>query len=185
MFIFSQENGMKKDGTSTLNSRIMNAASILIAYTALIPVFRSRAPKATKVSFVYIIIYLSILPHFLALISSMISKDMLNTDWVKSYLPFHDICFLASFILLVIVAFVVLLVVARFIYASFTQYMINSRPPPGDKFVSFEEANLPYGVVNYFHKLYKKRKEQFILNVVNELEKEGSVNIRRVDFDFH
>lgn len=71
LFIFSQENGMKEDMTSTLNARIINVASILIAYAALIPMIRTRVPPATKVSFIYILIYLSILPHMMALISSL------------------------------------------------------------------------------------------------------------------
>lgn len=40
LFIFKQETGKREDGTPNMNLRILNAASIMVAYVALIPMIR-------------------------------------------------------------------------------------------------------------------------------------------------
>lgn len=167
LFIFRQENGKKEDGTSTLNARIINVASILIAYTALIPLIKERAPRATKSSFIYIFIYLSILPHLLALISGIEYKDASNVDWIASYMPFKDLLFFISFVFTAIIVFLVLLVVARFVYASSAQYQIKI-PFSSNKFVAFKKSSFPFGANNYIRSLYQKRPNQYIFREVYE-----------------
>jgi hypothetical protein len=163
LFIFQQENGKKEDGTSTLNARIINVASILLAFTALIPLIKERAPRATKSSFVYIVIYLSILPHILALISGIEYKDASNAEWKVSYQPFKDACFFVSFVFTAIIVFLVLLVVARFVYASSAQYQIK-RPFSSSKFIAFKNSSFPFGANNYIRNLYLKRPNQFVFH---------------------
>jgi hypothetical protein len=82
MFIFLQENGKADDGSSNIfNLRIANATAILLAYTAMIPVFKAQTAASTTLSFFYLIVYLAVLPLLLALISSVLDAHMTNTEW--------------------------------------------------------------------------------------------------------
>jgi len=72
MFIFLQENGKDQDGfTNPLSYRIANVTGILLAYAALIPIFKDTTSRATNFSLFYIAIYLSVVPLILVLIRSL------------------------------------------------------------------------------------------------------------------
>lgn len=88
MFIFLQGNGQTNQNGefgSVFNLRIANATAILLAYGAMIPVFRDTTSKATYFSFFYLIIYLAIVPLILALISSALNEDVDFNAWERSY----------------------------------------------------------------------------------------------------
>jgi hypothetical protein len=69
MFIFGQENGVSSDEYSLFAKRIGSACSILIAYVALIPVIRAKLPPSPYLTLVEIVIYISTIPNFLAMLS--------------------------------------------------------------------------------------------------------------------
>lgn len=160
LLIFYQQKGVKSDESSTLNLRILNAASIMIAYVALIPLIRQHAPRAVNVSFLYVIIYLSMIPNLLALISGIIDDNILNSDWQKTYHAFKDILFLISFSLTCIFIAVIVLVTIFFIKSSYTSYQIKKLTPKNEK--KFKDSIDPFGFQLHIQNIKQKRKNQFI-----------------------
>ncbi len=160
LLIFFQEKGEKTDETSTLNLRILNAASIMIAYVALIPLIRQNAPRAVNVSFLYVIIYLSMIPNLLALISGIVDQNILNSQWKRSYRAFKDILFLISFSLTCAFISVIVLVTIFFIKSSYTSYQVK-KPTLKNK-NKFKDVIDPFGFQLHIDKIKEKRKHQFI-----------------------
>jgi hypothetical protein len=76
MMIFVQENAMDYNNFTELAKRIASGCSLLIAYVALIPMIRSNLPPTPSVTLIEILIYLSTIPNFLAIISSLITQNM-------------------------------------------------------------------------------------------------------------
>jgi hypothetical protein len=89
---------------------------------------KENAPRATSLSFIYIVIYLSIIPHILALLSSLRDRRMINTDWEMQYHPFRDPLFVGSFFLLCFLIVSVLVVVFAFVRFSYSDYQIQLKP---------------------------------------------------------
>jgi hypothetical protein len=104
----------------------------MIAYVALIPMIRSNLPPTPSVTLVEILIYLSVIPNFLAIISVFLctSPDVLT--FFATYQPFVDGLFLASFVICIlsfIALVVVMLVYARKDYKSdYTIYKFKPSP---------------------------------------------------------
>lgn len=76
MTIFWQENANDFGGFTELAKRIASGCSLMVAYVALIPMIRENLPPTPSVSLIEILIYLSVVPNFLAICSVFITTGM-------------------------------------------------------------------------------------------------------------
>ena len=84
LLIFGQENGTS-NGYTLFSRRISSGCSLLIAYVALIPMIRSSLPPTPSITLIEIVIYLSTIPNFLAIISVYVTGSILYTDFFAKY----------------------------------------------------------------------------------------------------
>lgn len=98
LIIFGQENG-EYNGLTLFARRIASSCNILIAYVALIPLIRSKLPPSPSLTLVEIVIYLSTVPNFLAVLSVYLTGSLSLIDFYSSYQPFLDGLFLVSFLI--------------------------------------------------------------------------------------
>ncbi len=115
MTIFAQENAKDSNGFTELAKRIASGCSLMIAYVALIPMIRGNLPPTPSVTLVEILIYLSVIPNFLAIISVFFCTSLTYLDFFNTYQPFIDGFFLVSFIICCL-SFIILVIV-MLIYA--------------------------------------------------------------------
>lgn len=155
LFIFKQEAGKREDGTSNMNLRILNVASIMIAYVALIPMIRENGPRATYISFLYVIIYLSLIPNLLALIQGFINYNVYNKEWEQTYQAFEDVLFLISFILIITLLSIVIIVTAIFIWSSYADFQMERTVAKNKK--RFMNAVEPQGFHQHMQDIMDKR----------------------------
>ena len=170
LFIFKQETGRREDGTSNLNLKILNVASIMIAYVALIPMIRENGPRATYISFLYIVIYLSMIPNLLALIQGFMNQNVYNKEWEQTYEAFKDGLFLISFILIVTLLSIVIIVTAVFVKSSYADFQIKREVAKNKR--RFLDAAEPQGFHQHIQDILAKRSNQFIFHKFKELEQE-------------
>lgn len=90
----------------------------MIAFVALVPVIKEGGPRASSISFVYLVIILSAIPNFLAIASSLMYIDADNMTWKDTYLAFQDSLFLISFSLSVILLLMVVVLLIHFLIRS-------------------------------------------------------------------
>jgi hypothetical protein len=132
MTIFVQENAKDANGFTELSKRIASGCSLMIAYVALIPLIRGDLPPSPSVTLVEILIYLSVIPNFLAIISVFFCNYLSYLDFFNNYQPFVDGFFLVSFIICLlsfITLLIVMLIYARKDYKSdFTIYKFKQSP---------------------------------------------------------
>jgi hypothetical protein len=154
MTIFEQENATDSNGFTTLAKRIASGCSLMIAYVALIPMIRSNLPPSPSVTLVEILIYLSVIPNFLAIISVFVCNSLTYLDFFANYAPFVDGHFLASFIiccLSFLTLLLVMLVYARKDYKSdYTIYKFKTSPMNNLRAPVF---------LNYVDKIAKERND--------------------------
>jgi hypothetical protein len=172
MFIFLQENG-KSEGQSVFNLRIANATAILLAYVAMIPVFKDSTSKATYFSFFYIIIYLSIIPLILALISSVLDANVEVSLWKEVYEPFGDPYFLTSFAFLSFLVLIMFLVVIVASCISLKNYQINFRLNK-TSFKKMIDAQEPTGYLDYLNKVNFFRGNQYKYSTISDIDELGN-----------
>ena len=101
LLIFGQENGVS-NGFSLFARRISSGCSLLIAYVTLIPMIRSTLPPTPSITLIEIVIYLSTIPNFLAIISVYVTGAIEYQEFFNSYKPFADGLFLTSFLVCLI-----------------------------------------------------------------------------------
>jgi hypothetical protein len=132
MLIFVQENAKDANGFTLLAKRIASGCSLMIAYVALIPMIRANLPPSPSVTLVEILIYLSVIPNFLAIISVFFCDFLDYLHFFADYKPFVDGFFLISFIICLLsflVLMIVMLIYARMDYKSdFTVYKFKPSP---------------------------------------------------------
>ena len=100
LFIFNQENGVGTDSHfTTLAMRLVNVASIAIAYTNLIPIILSSLPKMPGITLIEIVTYLETIPSLLAVANSMFYYTIELEEWRTTFRNFHDFLFLIGLVL--------------------------------------------------------------------------------------
>lgn len=90
MTIFAQENAVDGSGFTELAKRIASGCSLMIAYVALIPMIRSNLPPTPSVTLIEILIYISTIPNFLAIISVFTTSFLDYQDFFDNYKPYMD-----------------------------------------------------------------------------------------------
>lgn len=132
MTIFAQENAVDGGGFTELAKRIASGCSLMIAYVALIPMIRGNLPPTPSVTLVEILIYVSTVPNFLAIISVFTTSFTDYQDFFDNYKPFLDPLFEVSFaicLLSLLTLAAVMIVYARKDYKSeFTIYKFTPAP---------------------------------------------------------
>ena len=113
LLIYRQENGVS-NGCSLFAKRIISGCSWLIAYVALIPMIRSNLPPTPSLTLIEIVIYLSTLPKFLAIISVYVREAIDYQRFFNSYNLFAEGLFLTSF--LVCLISLISLIIASILY---------------------------------------------------------------------
>ena len=68
--------------------RLVNAASLMIAYVSLIPIISESLPPMPGITLVEIIAYTLTVPIFLAIISSLLSYNQTIQQWRLTYHAF-------------------------------------------------------------------------------------------------
>ena len=107
LLIFVQENAKDVNGFTTLARRIASGCSLMIAYVALVPMIRANLPPTPSVTLIEILIYVSTIPNFLAIISNLITDFIDYNDFFANYKSFFDGLFIASFTISII-SFIIL-----------------------------------------------------------------------------
>ena len=79
----------------------------MIAYVALVPMIRANLPPTPSVTLIEILIYVSTIPNFLAIISNLITDFIDYNDFFANYKSFFDGLFIASFTISII-SFIIL-----------------------------------------------------------------------------
>ena len=115
LIIFVQENAKDGNGFTTLAKRIASGCSLMIAYVALVPMIRSNLPPTPSITLVEILIYISTIPNFLAIVSNILINYIDYQDFFDHYKIFSDRLFIASFVISVLS--LILLIIMVFIYA--------------------------------------------------------------------
>jgi hypothetical protein len=113
-------------GLNLLAYRLVNAASLMIAYVSLIPIIRESLPPMPGVTLIEILAYMLTLPIFLSLLSSMLSYTLTITEWNNTYLVLRDWVFLLAFILSIING---VIMVILFIGYGMKDYRTTNRLP--------------------------------------------------------
>lgn len=149
----------------------------MIAYVAMIPIIRENGPRASNIAFIYIVIYFSSIPHFLALASSILNKDKTVEELRSSYDPFFDTLFLISFIVFIVLLVLVIIQVLYFVKRSYSDFQ-RVIPPSYYKssqnvmikdngevdFISYRpihESEEPFMFKNYLNLLAVERPNQY------------------------
>ena len=173
MFVFLQANGKDDEGSSNIiNERVANVIDILLAFSAMIPVFRDSTSKATSFSFFHIIIYISVAPLILALISSVLDMEITNAEFQLTYRPFKDPFFLASFIYLTALLSIVFLVVLLATCEVFSVRQVQRRPR-SIKFKKFQHAKEPKAFLSTLEKIKKYRNQQYDVTKIRDVDRWG------------
>ena len=114
LIIFVQENAKDGNGFTTLAKRIASGCSLMIAYVALVPMIRSNLPPTPSITLVEILIYISTIPNFLAIVSNILINYIDYQDFFDHYKIFSDGLFIASFIISVLSFILLFLLVVVF-----------------------------------------------------------------------
>lgn len=139
MTMFEQENATDSSGFTELAKRLGSGCNLMIGYVALIPMISANLPPTPSITLVEFLIYLSVIPNLLAIISIFFTTSLTYLVFFRDYRAFMDGFFLVSFIIVLlscIALIIVMLVYARKDYKSdFTIYnfkpfhMRNMRAP--------------------------------------------------------
>ena len=167
MTIFVQENAVDGGGFTELAKRIASGCSLMIAYVALIPMIRENLPPTPSVTLVEILIYVSTVPNFLAIISVFTTSFADYQDFFNNYKPFLDPLFEVSFAICVLsflTLATVMIVYAQNDYKSaFTIYKFSPSPMKNLRSPVF---------LKYFDSVRKMRREYHIEELPVDYEEE-------------
>jgi hypothetical protein len=94
-------------GLNLLAYRLVNAASLMIAYVSLIPIIQESLPPMPGVTLIEILAYMLTLPIFLSLLSSLLSYTVTITEWNNTYLVIRDWVFVIALTISIINAFII------------------------------------------------------------------------------
>ena len=156
LLIFGQENGTS-NGYTLFAKRIQSGCSLLIAYVALIPMIRSTLPPTPSITLIEIVIYLSTIPNFLAIISVYVTGSIIYTEFFSRYLPFMDIMFQASFFVCVFSLIALILTVILYVMKDYLKpFNLENFVPSG-----IERASHPF-FLEYMGKVKAIRKEYMV-----------------------
>ncbi len=84
-----------------LNDRILNVASLMIAYTAIQPIIRESLPKTPNLTLMNILVYSQLLVNMISLIYSLGDIRFEDPD-TYSFRPFENAVFIVCFVIAVI-----------------------------------------------------------------------------------
>ena len=120
LLIFSTENGIYSSGYNVLTYRLVNVASLMVAYVSLFPVIRESMPPMPGVTLVELIIYVETLPNLLAIISSLLDNSIATTVWLATYTVWKDTLFVISFALTVINLIIFTAIIVVYMFKEYT-----------------------------------------------------------------
>lgn len=153
LLIFGQENGTS-NGYTLFSRRISSGCSLLIAYVALIPMIRSTLPPTPSITLIEIVIYLSTIPNFLAIISVYVTGSIIYTEFFNHYLPFMDVLFISSFSICIVSLAILILSLILYVMKDYLKpFNLSNYEPSG-----IERACHPI-YMEYMSKVKAIRKE--------------------------
>ena len=154
LLIFKQENGYNNSDQTLFAKRIASCCSLMIAYIALIPTIRSSIPPSPTITLVEILIYASVIPNILAIISVLTVGEIKYSEFFATYTPFKDPLFLISFVLAVIAVLGILVSTAIVAMKTYKRKFKISKFTPS----SFDRLTSP-DYLSYMKKLAQARPE--------------------------